>query len=99
MYHEEIFKEPQSEGVRFHVRVPGVPLPLQEGQRASGLLIHKPGQRPGSWPDHLNRKRIRLIRSFKHGVERFGFSSATNEKRDLSGVIEKNRGKRDSERP
>lgn len=36
-----------------------------------------------------------MKRSFKHGVERFGFGVATDEKRDLPGVIEKHRGKGD----
>ncbi len=72
---------------------------MQEGQCAAGLLIHKPCQRPSLWSDHLNRKRVGLKRPFKYGVKRFGFGAATDEKRDLSGVIEKNRGERDSERP
>lgn len=73
----------------------GDSLPLQEGQRAGGLLIHEPGQRPFLWPDDLSGKRVGLKRPFKYGVKRFGFGAATDEKRDLSGVIKKNRGEGD----
>ncbi len=91
LYHEEMFKGPQSEGLRFPVHAPGGSLSLQEGQRAAGFLVHQPGQLSRLRPDDLSRKRVRLKRPFKHGVERFGFCGATDEKRDLSGVIEKNR--------
>ena len=36
-----------------------------------------------------------MKRPFKHGVKRVGFCVATDEKRDLPGVIEKNRGEGD----
>ena len=68
---------------------------LQEGQCAGGLLVHVPRQSPGLWSDDLSRERIRLKGPFKHGVERFGFCVATDEKRDLPGVIEQNRGEGD----
>ena len=68
---------------------------LKEGQRAGGLLVHEPGQSPVTWADHLSRKRVGLRRSFKYGVERCGLGAATDEKRDLPGVIEENRGEGD----
>ena len=68
---------------------------LQECQRTGSLLVHEPGQDPCPWSDDLSGEYVGLKRSFKHGVKRFGFGVATDEKRDLPGVIEKNRGEGD----
>ena len=70
-------------------------LAWQEDQCTGGLLIHEPRQGPGPWSNDLRRERVRLKRSFKHGMQRFGFGAAMDEKRDLPGVIEKNRGESD----
>ncbi len=93
MSHGEGFRK--AETCPFPEDCVGMRLWLQEGQGAGGFLVHEPRQSTGPRPDDLSRKRVRLIRPLKHSVECFGFCAATDEKRDLSGVIEKNRGEGD----
>ena len=70
-------------------------LALQEGQCAAGLLVQEPRQGTGPWTDDLSREYTGLKRPLKHVVERLGFCMTRDEKRDLPGVIEKNRGEGD----